>query len=134
MSFSLIDGFVRAVLDHASVDDKVRSNVRARIRLSADSSLKKARNKLQNVLLHDTLHPIPHSHYYPDDVQIDRADAAKKYLRDSMAHAIAHEWNGRLHVSNTQVDLKRLCPSLRNKAVVDMTEQAYEESLEALKA
>jgi hypothetical protein len=44
------------------------------------------------------------------------------------------EWNGKLHVSNTQVDLKRLCSSLKNRVVVNMTQQACEESLEALNA
>ena len=51
-----------------------------------------------------------------------------------MNHAIANEWNGKLHVSNTEVDLKKLCSSLKNRVVVDMTEQACEESLEALNA
>ena len=131
---SIVNGFVRAVLEHIIVDDDVRSKIRARIRQSLEANLEKARNELQNILLDETAHPITYNHYYADKIQNARADAAKKHLQASMNHAIANEWNGKLHVSKTEVDLKRLCSSLKNRVVVDMTEQACEESLEALNA
>jgi GTPase SAR1 family protein len=131
---SIVNGFVRAVLEHIIVDDDVRSKIRARIRQSLEANLEKARNELQNILLDEAAHPITYNHYYTDNIQNARADAAKKHLQASMNHAIANEWNGKLHVSNTEVDLKRLCSSLKNRVVVDMTEQACEESLEALNA
>ncbi|KAJ4985014.1 Interferon-induced GTP-binding protein Mx2 [Stagonosporopsis vannaccii] len=131
---SIVKSFVCAVLDHVIVDDEVRSSVRARIRQSLDANFEKARSELQNILLDEAAHPITYNHYYTDNIQNARADAAKKHLQTSMDYAIANEWNGKLHVSNTQVDLKRLCSSLKNRVVVDMTEQACEESLEALNA
>lgn len=131
---SIVKSFVRAVLDHIIVDDEVRSSVRARIRRSLDANLDKARNELHNILEDEAAHPITYNHYYTDNIQNARADAAKKHLQASMDYAVANEWNGKLHVSNTQVDLKRLCSSLKNRVVVDMTEQACEESLEALNA
>ena len=131
---SIVNGFVRAVLEHIIVDDNVRSKIRARIRQSLEANLEKARNELQNILLDEAAHPITYNHYYTDNIQNARADAAKKHLQASMNHAIANEWNGKLHVSNTEVDLKKLCSSLKNRVVVDMTEQACEESLEALNA
>jgi hypothetical protein len=51
-----------------------------------------------------------------------------------MNHAIANDWNGKLHVSNTTVDLQKLSTSLQTRVVVDMTEQACLESLAALDA
>ena len=131
---SIVDSFVRAVLDHIIVDDEVRRNVRARVRQSLDANLERARNELHSILKDEAAHPITYNHYYTDNIQNARADAAKKHLQASMDYAIAHEWNGKLHVSNTQVDLKRLCSSLKNRVVVDMTEQSCEESLEALNA
>ncbi|KAF3050093.1 hypothetical protein E8E11_000215 [Didymella keratinophila] len=131
---SLVNGFVCAVLEHIIIDDTVHSNVRARIRQSLDSDLEKARNELHDILKDESAHPITYNHYYTDNTQNARADAAKKHLQTSMDYAIANEWNGKLHVSNTQVDLNRLCSSLKNRVVVDMTEQACEESLEALNA
>jgi hypothetical protein len=131
---SIVTGFVRAVLDHVIFDDEVRSNIRVRIRQSLDFNLERARNNLRNILKDEAAHPITYNHYYTDNIQNARADSAKKHLQASMDHAIAHEWNEKLHVSNTQVDLKRLCSSLKNRVVVDMTEQVGEESLEALNA
>lgn len=131
---SIVHDFVDAVLNHIIVDDEVRSNVKVRIRKSLESNLASARNELNKILLDETAHPITYNHYYTDNIQNARADAAKRHLQASMDHAIAHDWNGKLHISNTRVDLKRLCSSLKNRINVDMTEQACEESLEALNA
>ncbi|KAF1365602.1 hypothetical protein EJ07DRAFT_150120 [Lizonia empirigonia] len=130
--FSIVDGLVRAVLDHIIADDEVRSNVTDRIRHFLDSNLEKARNELQNILLDQVAHLITYNHYYTDNFQNAYADAAKKHVQASIDHAIANELNRKLHVSNTQVKLKRLRSSLKNRAVVNMTEQPCEESLEAL--
>jgi hypothetical protein len=116
------------------VDDEVRCNLKARVQKSLDHNLEKARNELQNILLDEAAHPITYNHYYTDNIQNARADAVKEHMQASMDHAIMTEWNGKLHVSNTQVDLKRLCSSLKNRVVVNMTQQACEESLEALNA
>jgi hypothetical protein len=51
-----------------------------------------------------------------------------------MDDAFANEWSEKLHVSNTQVDLNKLFSSLKTRVIVDMTEQACEESLAALNA
>jgi hypothetical protein len=131
---SIVDKFVRTALDHVIVDDQVRSSVKRRVRQSLDASLEKARNELHNILLDEEAHPITYNHYYTDNIQNARADAARKNLQVSMDRAIKNEWNGKLHVSNTEVDLQRLCASLKNRVVVDMTEQACEESLAALNA
>ncbi|KAF3006090.1 hypothetical protein E8E13_011116 [Curvularia kusanoi] len=131
---SLVNSFVGAVLDHIIVDEEVRSSVQGRIRQSLDSDLEKARNELRNLLSDEAAHPITYNHYYTDNIQNARADAAKRHLQASMDHAVANDWGGKLHVSNTQVDLKKLCSSLKNRVIVDMTEQACEESLEALNA
>jgi hypothetical protein len=131
---SIVDKFVRTALEHVIVDDQVRISVKRCVRQSLDASLEKARNELHNILLDEEAHPITYNHYYTDNIQNDRADAARRNLEISMDHAIKSEWNGKLHVSNTQVDLQKLCSSLKNKVVVDMTERACEESLAALNA
>lgn len=87
---SIVKSFVRAVLDHIVVDDEVRSSVRARIRQSLDANLEKARNELHNILKDEAAHPITYNHYYTDNIQNARADAAKKHLQASMDYAIAN--------------------------------------------
>lgn len=131
---SIVDKFVRAALDHVIVDDQVRSGVKRRVRQALDASLEKARDELRSILSDEDAQPITYNHYYTDNIQNARADAARRSLQVFMDHAIANERNGKLHVSNTQVDLQKLCSSLKNRVVVDMTEQACEESLAALNA
>jgi hypothetical protein len=129
-----VDKFVREALNHVIVDDQVRSGVKRRIRQALDASVEKAREELHNILSDEEAHPITYNHYYTDNIQKARADAARKTLQVSMDDAVANEWKGKLHVSNTEVDLNKLCSSLKNRVVVDMTAQACEESLAALDA
>ena len=60
---SIVNDFVRAVLDHIIIDEEVRSNVKARVRRSLHAHQEKARNELQNILLDEAAHPITYNHY-----------------------------------------------------------------------
>ncbi|KAF2844124.1 Dynamin family protein [Plenodomus tracheiphilus IPT5] len=132
--FSIVDKFVSAVVDHIIADDQVRNAVTRRVRKALDTSLRKAQKELCNILSDEQAHPITYNHYYTDNIHKAREDASRQGLQASMDHAVANEWNGKMHVSNTPMDLTRLCTSLKSRVVVDMTEQACEESLAALKA
>jgi hypothetical protein len=132
--FSIVDKFVSAAVRHIIADDQVRSAVTRRVRQALDTSLGKAHKELCNILSDEQAHPITYNHYYTDNIQKAREDASRNGLQASMDHAVANEWNGKLHVSNTQMDLTKLCSSLKRRVVVDMTEQACEESLAALNA
>ncbi|KAL5120177.1 hypothetical protein ACEQ8H_002003 [Pleosporales sp. CAS-2024a] len=105
---SIVNSFVAAVLDHIIVDDEIRCNVKARIHKSLDSNLEKARNALQDILQDEATHPITYNHYYTDNIQNARADAAKKHMQASMDHAITTEWNGKLHVA-TKTFVDNVC-------------------------
>jgi len=131
---SLVDRFVRAVLDYCIADDHVRSEIQQRIQRSLDTNIRSAQEEMEKLLSDERGHPVTYNHYYTDNIQNARTEAAKKKLEDSMNHAIANEWKGKLHVSNTTVDLQKLSTSLQTRVVVDMTEQACLESLAALDA
>jgi hypothetical protein len=131
---SLVDWFVRAVLDYCITDDYVRRGIQQRIQHSLNTNIQSAQEEMGKILSDERSHPITYNHYYTDNIQNARTEAAKKKLEDSMNHAIAKDWNGKLHVSNTTVDLRKLSSSLQTRVVVDMTEQACLESLAALDA
>jgi len=131
---SLITRHVRTVLDYVITDDQVRSGIQQRLSRSLNAYFRSAREELDRILLDEQAHPITYNHYYTDNIQNARMDVAKKKLQESMDHAIANDWKGKLHVSNTEVDLKKLSSSLQTRVVVDMTKQACLESLAALEA
>ncbi|KAH3962145.1 hypothetical protein HBI25_218320 [Parastagonospora nodorum] len=132
--FSLVEKFASAAVCHIIADDQVRSAVTRRVRQALNTSLKEAQEELRNILSDEEAHPITYNHYYTDNIQKAREDASRKGLQASIDHAVANEWNGKLHVSNTVMDLTKLSSSLQSRVVVDMTEQACEESLAALNA
>lgn len=131
---SLVDRFVQAVLSHVITDDQVRSGIKRRVRQSLDANYQSAREEMRKILLDEKAQPITYNHYYTDNIHNARVDAARKKLQESMDDSIATEWNGKLHVSNTSVDLQKLSLSLRSRVIVDMTQQACMESLAALDA
>jgi len=45
-------------------------------------------------------------------------------IKNAMNQANAHEWNGRLHFNNNNVDAERLLACLQKRVVVDMDKQA----------
>jgi hypothetical protein len=129
-----VNQFVSAAVGHIIIDDQVRSAVTRRVQQALDTSLGKANEELRNILSDEQAHPITYNHYYTDNIQKAREDASRKGLQVSMDHAVATEWKGKLHISNTPMDLMKLCSSLKSRVIVDMTEQACEESLAALNA
>jgi hypothetical protein len=122
------------VLDYCIADDLVRRGIQQRIQQSLDTNIRNAQEEMEKILSDERGHPITYNHYDTDNIQNARTEVAKKKLEDPMNHAIANDWNGKLHVSNTTVDLQKLSTSLQTRVVVDMTEQACLESLAALGA
>lgn len=51
-----------------------------------------------------------------------------------MREATDHEWNGKLHISNSAVDGQKLLAALQRRINVDMDLQACEEALAGLNA
>lgn len=125
--FSLVNRFVRTALNHVIADDQVRSSVQCRIRRPLDTNFQRAREELRKIILDEKSHPITYNHYYTDNIQNARADAAKAKLQESMDHAVVKESKGKL-------DLQKLSSSLTTRLIVNMTQQACVESLAALDA
>lgn len=97
-------------------------------------NLQSAHEELKRLLLDEKAHPITYNHYYTDNIQNARMDAARQQLQNSMDASVTAEWDGKLHVSNTAVDLQKFTSSLKSRVVVNMTQQACVESLAALDA
>lgn len=130
----MVDQFVHTALDHIIADDQVCSGVRNRIRRSLDINVQSAGEELDKILSDEQAQPITYNHYYTDNIQNARADTAQKQLQTSVDEAISHDSKKNLRVSNTSLDLQKLSSSLKTRVVVDMTQQACEESLAALDA
>ncbi|KAL4791635.1 Dynamin family protein [Aspergillus venezuelensis] len=106
---SLVSQFIHSALAFVVKDSKVRQSLTQGIKVSLDNK---------------ACHPITYNHYYTDNVQKARLDRSKKDLKVSMDNAIREDWNGRFHVSNSQVEISRLLSALQDRVIVNMTERA----------
>ncbi|KAF2158956.1 hypothetical protein M409DRAFT_71369 [Zasmidium cellare ATCC 36951] len=75
-----------------------------------------------------------YNHYYTDNIQRARNDAARKALKRAMDQTTAEDYGGRMHISNSNKELQRLLASLQSRMVVNMDDQACNEARDALEA
>ncbi|KAL4941105.1 hypothetical protein BDV06DRAFT_229883 [Aspergillus oleicola] len=121
---SLVSQFIHSALAFVVKDPKVRQSLTQGIKVSLDSNALEAHGELDKLIQDEACHPITYNHYYTDNVQKARLDRSKKNLEVSMDDVIREDWNGRFHVSNSQVEISRLLSALQDRVVVDMTERA----------
>ncbi|KAL2866116.1 putative dynamin GTPase [Aspergillus lucknowensis] len=121
---SLVSRFIHSALAFTVKDPITRQSLTERIKVSLSINAKEASEELDKLLQDETRHPITYNHYYTDNIQKARLDRSKKNLQVSMEDAIEKDWNGRFHVSNSQVEISRLLSALQDRVVVDMTERA----------
>lgn len=129
-----ITTFTDAALHHIIHDDHVRNELSEHISLSLEKSASSARQDLSTLCQDEQRQPITYNHYYTDNVQQSRQDSTRKLLQKAMDETKAHDWNGKLHVSNNTVDAEKLLASLQKRIVVNMDSQACTEALAGLKA
>lgn len=121
---SLVSRFIHAGLAFIVKDPDVRKNITESIKNMLHLQAQKAYKELEQLLRDEARHPITYNHYYTDNIQKARLDRSKQDLKGSMDSAIHEDWNDKFHVSNSQVEIKKLLNSLQNRVIVDMTERA----------
>lgn len=124
----IVSQFVNAALTYAIKDGKVRENISRLVSITLDANTQAAEIELERILGDETRQPITYNHYYTDNIQNARNEASKSLIEDSVRHAIRDDWNGTLHLDNTEKDCVKLLASLKKRVIVDMKEQACSEA------
>ncbi|CRG83177.1 hypothetical protein PISL3812_00526 [Talaromyces islandicus] len=125
---SLVSRFIDSALAFVVKDPDVRKNLMEGIKLTLQIHTNEAYEELEKLLLDEARHPITYNHYYTDNIQKARLDRSKNELKTSMNDAIHKDWNDKFHVSNSEVEIKKLLTSLQDRIIVDMTERACMEA------
>lgn len=99
-----------------------------------DANFENAKQELDKLVADEQMQPITYNHYYTDNIQKAREDAARESLQESMDDAIKNDWGGQYKTAKTQSSLESVASALKRRIVVDMTQQACIESFEALEA
>ena len=129
-----IENSVKAALEHIIKESHIQSELWEITKLSLQRSKHAAEDELSKVCEDEKQQPITYSHYYTNNVQNSRQDAARKLIKKAMNEASAHDWNGKLHISNNAVDAEKLLASLQKRITIDMDAQACTEALAGLSA
>lgn len=129
-----IVGFVKSALSHVVQNEQVLYELLEIASTSLQRSKQNAEEELKKLCDDEKQQPITYNHYYTDNVQKSRQDSTCQMIRTAMDEARQVDWNGRFHVSNTQVDAEKLLTSLQSRITVNMDSQACEEALAGLNA
>lgn len=129
-----IVGFVKSALGHIVQDEQVLYDLLEITTASLQRSKQNAEKELKKLCQDEKQQPIKYNHYYIDNVQKSRQDSTRQIIREAMDEAREEDWNGRFHISNTQVDVEKLLTSLQSRITIDIDSQACLEALAGLDA
>ena len=132
--YSEIQAFVEAVLNHITRDSQILAELLEITKLSLQKSKHAADEELSKLCQDEKQQPITYNHYYTDNIQNARQELTRNLIKKAMGEASAHDWNGKLHVSNNTVDAEKLLALLQKRIIVDMDVQACTEALAGLSA
>lgn len=130
----IVGDFMHAALEYVIQEEGVRWEISQLIHESLDKNARAGRSELERLLEDEKQQPITYNHYYTDNMQKSRQDFLRNSIEKAMREATDHEWNGKLHISNSAVDGQKLLAALQRRINVDMDLQACEEALAGLNA
>jgi len=122
-------GFVKSALSHVVQNEQVLYELLEIANTSLQRSKQNAEEELKKLCHDEKQQPITYNHYYTDNVQKSRQDSTRQMIRTAMDEARREDWNGRFHISNTQVDAEKLLTSLQSRIIINMDSQACAEAL-----
>ncbi|KAJ5517899.1 Dynamin [Penicillium expansum] len=128
MISKIVSQFVNGALEYAIKDGKVRENIARLVSTMLEANVDAAQHELERILQDETRQPITYNHCYKDNIQNARNQASKSLIEDSVRDAIKNDWDGTLHLQNTNKDFVRLVSSLKKRVIVDMKKQACSEA------
>ncbi|KAJ5210048.1 Dynamin [Penicillium cf. griseofulvum] len=124
----IVSRFVNAALTYAIKDGKVHENIGRLVSTTLEANVEAAEHELEKIIADEKRQPITYNHYYTDNIQNARNEASKSIIEASVRDSIHTDWDGTLHLQNTERDCARLVSSLKKRVNVDMKEQACSEA------
>lgn len=129
-----INAFVKDALSHIVRDPEVLADLLDLVGTALSRRKVEAEAELEKLHQDEKQQPITYNHYYTDNVQKARLDSTRELIKKAMSEAKDHDWNGKFHVSNNQVDAEKLLASLQNRVIVNMDKSACAEAVAGLEA
>lgn len=131
---NVVHGFVEAAIDHTSPDTHVADEIMELVRTSLQENMTRATDELHKLWQDEQHQPLTYNHYFTDNIQKAREQGTKDVVKQAVVETKAQDWNGKIHISNVQMDMDRFIACLQQRVQVNMTEQACVEALSGLRS
>lgn len=119
---------------HITDEAHTRARIQGFVTAALDARKQRAYEELDRLWRDERRAPMTYNHYYTDNIQKARDQLAQATLKAAMTAATEHDYNGKMHVSNTALELQKLLSSIQSHVNVDMDKQACSEARLALDA
>lgn len=126
--------WVRCATGTLIQDEKLRENLTTILQEWLENTEKLANEELAKLLGDERRNPLTYNHYYTDNVQKSRLDTQRAAFRHAVGLVATHDWNGKLHISNSHSDIEKFVSAIGLRITVDMDEQACNEAITELNA
>jgi hypothetical protein len=126
--------FTTSALKHIIPDPKVLAAVKDLMSAGLKDHKTAAKDELKKLCADESRQPQTYNHYYTDNIQKARLDAAQKMIDKMLDQVAQKEFGGRMHIANNGYDTGRLKEAMKSCVNVNMSERACDEALTDLKA
>lgn len=130
----VVNAFVEAAIYHVCSDTNVADEILDLVRTRVQENMTCATEELHKLCQDEQHQPITYNHYFIDNIQKAREKVTKDIVKHAVVETKEQDWNGRMHISNIQMDMDRFISGLQQRVQVNMTEQACVEALSGLRA
>ncbi|KIW22041.1 uncharacterized protein PV07_12559 [Cladophialophora immunda] len=131
---NVVNEFVEAAIHHCCPDTNVADEILELVRTSLQENMTCATEELRKLWEDEQHQPITYNHYFTDNIQKAREQVTKNVVKRAVVETKEQDWNGKMHISNIQMDMDRFISGLQQRIQVNMTEQACVEALSGLRA
>jgi hypothetical protein len=126
--------FTTTALKHIITDPKVFGAVKDFMSAGLKDHKIAAKDELKKICADERRHPQTYNHYYTDNIQKARLNAAQEMIDKTLDQVAWKEFGGRMHIANNGYDTGRLKEAMKSCVNVDMSGQACAEAMTDLKA
>jgi hypothetical protein len=130
----VISGFVEKAISQVVLEEDMRQEILPIVTSRLEEMKEAAFDELQKILADEKHQPITYNHYYTDNIQRARQESVRVSIQKAVEGAVAEEFNGKFHISNTHTDSEKLLAALQKRVIVNMDAQACAEALGGLHA
>ncbi|UKZ83803.1 hypothetical protein TrVFT333_011616 [Trichoderma virens FT-333] len=128
----IVSEWIQLAVQRLIPEENMRAQIHVMLQEWLENTEKNALGELEKLVDDERRSPLTYNHYYTDNVQKARQDAQKRAVEKAVS--AERDVNGKIHISNVQVDIEKFVAAIGSRITVDMDEQACNDAITELHA